>query len=193
MPCDDVPVCPAAVLRFPLGACARGYLELLSPLFPAMYEEYQEADENYYFEETHTGSFEQGLVQALDAGVRQTINDALAKAITPLKHHLYGFAQQQGWLPPAGGLSDESTTPRSKEIHSEAFQKLVASLANEHPYSMPAAPRSEELSDGSDASSSQESSKTDSHPPCKRKAKTHHTSNPKQAKLLTFEPGQEDK
>ncbi|KAJ1123583.1 hypothetical protein NDU88_002051 [Pleurodeles waltl] len=103
--------------------------------------------------------------------MRQTVNDALAKAITPLKHHLYGFAQQQGWLPPAGGLSDESTTLPPKEIHSEAFQKLAASLSSKHPCSMPAAPRSEELSDGSDASSSQESSKTDSHPPHKRKAK----------------------
>ncbi|KAJ1190104.1 hypothetical protein NDU88_006843 [Pleurodeles waltl] len=160
------------------------------PTSEAMYEEYQEGDENYYLEETHTDSFEQDLVQALDAGVRQTVNDALAKAITPLKHHLYGFAQQQGWLPPARGLGDESTTLPSKEIHSEAFQKLSASLSNKHPYSIPSVPRFEELSDGSDASSSQDSSKSESHLPRKRKAKTHHTFNSKQARLLTFEPGE---
>ncbi|KAJ1211273.1 hypothetical protein NDU88_006634 [Pleurodeles waltl] len=156
----------------------------------AMYEEYQEGDENYYFEETHTSLFEQDLVQALDAGVRQTVNDALAKAITLLKHHLYGFAQQQGWLPPAGGLSEGSTNLPSKEFHSEAFEKLAASLANENPYSMPAEPRAEELSDDSDASSSRDSSKADSGPPHKRKAKTHDTSNTKQAKHFTFEPGE---
>ncbi|KAJ1215097.1 hypothetical protein NDU88_002707 [Pleurodeles waltl] len=150
----------------------------------------QEGDENYYFEETHTGSFEQDLVQALDADVHQTVNDALAKATTPLKHHLYGFVQQQTWLPPAGALSEGSTNLPSKQFHSEAFEKFAASLANEHPYSMPAEPHAEELSDDSDASSSRGSSKGDLGPSRKRKAKTHHTSNTKQAKLLTFEPGE---
>ncbi|KAJ1099691.1 hypothetical protein NDU88_004790 [Pleurodeles waltl] len=60
-----------------------------------------QADDGYYLDEPG-GSFEQDLVYALDAGVRHTVNQALAQAIKPIKHHLLGFAEQQGWVAPLG-------------------------------------------------------------------------------------------
>ncbi|KAJ1144631.1 hypothetical protein NDU88_010928 [Pleurodeles waltl] len=153
-----------------------------------MYEEELEGDENYFYEEVHPGSFEQDLAQALDAGVRQTVNDALAKAITPLKHHLFGFAQQQGWLPPKGNMFEGQPNPPAKSIHAEAFEKLTSSLMTEHPYSMSTDPPSDPSED-SEGSSSHSPPMEDSQPR-KRKAKSHHTSGAKQPKLLTFEPGE---
>ncbi|KAJ1089360.1 hypothetical protein NDU88_002511 [Pleurodeles waltl] len=60
-----------------------------------------QADDGYYLDEP-AGSFEQDLVYALDAGVRHTVNQALTQAIRPIKHHLLGFAEQQGWVAPSG-------------------------------------------------------------------------------------------
>ncbi|KAJ1193608.1 hypothetical protein NDU88_002904 [Pleurodeles waltl] len=147
-----------------------------------------EGDESYFCEESQPGSFEQDLAQALDTGVRQTVNDALTKAITSLKHHLYGFAQQQGWLHPKGSMLEGQSNPSSKSIHAKAFEKLTSSLMTEHPYSMSTDPPSDPSED-SDESSSHSPPMEDSQPR-KRKAKSHHTSVAKQPKLLTFEPGE---
>ena len=46
------------------------------------------------------GSLEQDLVDALDLRVQQSVNKALVRAIEPLKTHLFGYTEQQGWLPP---------------------------------------------------------------------------------------------
>ncbi|KAJ1196248.1 hypothetical protein NDU88_000119 [Pleurodeles waltl] len=54
-----------------------------------MADEYWDTDDNYFYEEDPARSFQQNLVHALDAGVRQMV-----KAIAPLKHPLYGIAQQ---------------------------------------------------------------------------------------------------
>ncbi|KAJ1123963.1 hypothetical protein NDU88_002430 [Pleurodeles waltl] len=51
------------------------------------------------FYDDSVGSFEHDLVYACDAGVRHTVNAALAQAIQTIKHHLFGFAEQQGWVP----------------------------------------------------------------------------------------------
>ncbi|KAJ1191601.1 hypothetical protein NDU88_000917 [Pleurodeles waltl] len=58
-----------------------------------------QAEDEYYFEEP-AGSSEQDLVYALDAWVRHTVNQALAQAIKPIKHHLLGFAEQQVLVAP---------------------------------------------------------------------------------------------
>ncbi|KAJ1135246.1 hypothetical protein NDU88_001690 [Pleurodeles waltl] len=55
-----------------------------------------------YYVDDPKGSFEQDLVYALDADVRHTVNQALAQAIRPIKHHLIGFAEQQGWVDLSG-------------------------------------------------------------------------------------------
>ncbi|KAJ1202162.1 hypothetical protein NDU88_005963 [Pleurodeles waltl] len=121
-----------------------------------MYEGELEGDENYFYDESHPGSFEQDLAQALDAGVRQTVNDALAKAITPLKHQLSGFAQQQGLL-------EGQSNPPTKSIHAEACEKLTSSLMTEHPYSMSTDPPSDPSED-SEGSSSHSPPMEDSQP-----------------------------
>ncbi|KAJ1100057.1 hypothetical protein NDU88_005146 [Pleurodeles waltl] len=56
-----------------------------------------QASDEYYLDDS-AGSFEQDLVYALDAGVRHTVNQPLAQATRPIKHHLIGFAEQQGWV-----------------------------------------------------------------------------------------------
>ncbi|KAJ1092922.1 hypothetical protein NDU88_006032 [Pleurodeles waltl] len=159
-----------------------------------MYDEYQEGDESYCYDAGQSGFFEQNLVQALDAGVRQTVNEALAKAITPLKHHLYEFVQQQGWIPSSvsmieGTKAAPATLP-NKDAHFEVFEMLAASLANEHSHSIPSEPRLEAFAEDSDGTSSESSSQEGTQRPRKRKAKTHHTTSSKQPKLLTFEPGE---
>ncbi|KAJ1181241.1 hypothetical protein NDU88_006449 [Pleurodeles waltl] len=60
-----------------------------------------QANDEYYLEDS-AGSSEQDLVYALDAGVRHTVNQALAQAIRPTKHHLIGFEEQQRWVAPLG-------------------------------------------------------------------------------------------
>ncbi|KAJ1164302.1 hypothetical protein NDU88_004747 [Pleurodeles waltl] len=72
------------------------FVRLLS-VYMAGFED--QAGEEYYSDDS-AGSFEQDLVYALDAGVRHTVNQALAQAIRPIKHHLIGFAEQQGWVAP---------------------------------------------------------------------------------------------
>ncbi|KAJ1101211.1 hypothetical protein NDU88_006283 [Pleurodeles waltl] len=76
-------------------------MEPLQKLLKNMAGYEDQADDGYYLDEP-AGSFEQDLVYALDAGVRHTVNQALAQAIKPIKHHLLGFAEQQGWVAPSG-------------------------------------------------------------------------------------------
>ncbi|KAJ1160601.1 hypothetical protein NDU88_001097 [Pleurodeles waltl] len=70
-------------------------------LFYSMAGYEDQAGDEYYLDDS-AGSFEQELIYALDAGVRHTVNQALAQAIRPIKHHLIGFAEQQGWVAPSG-------------------------------------------------------------------------------------------
>ena len=52
---------------------------------------YLEEDPQYY---DPSGTLEQRLVDALDAGVQQSVNQALIKAIEPLKKHLCSYAER---------------------------------------------------------------------------------------------------
>ncbi|KAJ1112445.1 hypothetical protein NDU88_000709 [Pleurodeles waltl] len=100
-----------------------------------------QADDGYYLDEP-AGSSEQDLVYALDAGVRHTVNQALAQAIKPIKHHLLGFAEQQGWVAPSGIQSImEPSLPasiqaskQSNNPYSVDFQSLIKNMAREHYY-----------------------------------------------------------
>ncbi|KAJ1191143.1 hypothetical protein NDU88_000459 [Pleurodeles waltl] len=62
---------------------------------------YDDQGGDEYYVDDPVGSFEQDLVYALDASVRHTVNQALAQAIRPIKHHLIGFAEQQGSVAPS--------------------------------------------------------------------------------------------
>ncbi|KAJ1123413.1 hypothetical protein NDU88_001883 [Pleurodeles waltl] len=68
-----------------------------------------QAEELYYMDDS-VGSFDQDLVYALDAGVRHLVNQALAQAIQPIKHHLLGLVDQQAWAAPvsASTMGDPS-------------------------------------------------------------------------------------
>ncbi|KAJ1116608.1 hypothetical protein NDU88_004814 [Pleurodeles waltl] len=57
---------------------------------------YDDQGGDEYYVDDPAGSFEHDRVYALDAGVRHTVNQALAQAIRPIKQHLIGFAEQQG-------------------------------------------------------------------------------------------------
>ncbi|KAJ1132809.1 hypothetical protein NDU88_011110 [Pleurodeles waltl] len=61
-------------------------------LFCSMAGYEDQAGDEYYMDDS-TGSFEQDLFYALDAGVHHAVNQALAQAIRPNKHHLIGFAE----------------------------------------------------------------------------------------------------
>ncbi|KAJ1197305.1 hypothetical protein NDU88_001165 [Pleurodeles waltl] len=72
------------------------------PFHPRNMAAYDDQGSDEYYEDDPSGSFEQDLVYALDAGVRYTVNQALAQAIRPIKHHLIGFAEQQEWVASSG-------------------------------------------------------------------------------------------
>ncbi|KAJ1165369.1 hypothetical protein NDU88_005797 [Pleurodeles waltl] len=116
-----------------------GRLQLRALRGTAGYED--QAEDLYYLDEP-AGSFEQDLVYALDAGVRHTVNQALAQAIQPIKHQLLGFVEQQGWVAPSGirpigepplpantQASKQSTNP-----HSADFESFIRNMAREHDY-----------------------------------------------------------
>ncbi|KAJ1175012.1 hypothetical protein NDU88_000303 [Pleurodeles waltl] len=93
-----------------------------------------QADDGYYLVEP-AGSFEQYLVYALDAGVRHTVNQALAQAIKPIKHHLLGFAEQQGWVAPSGiqsimepSLSAGTQATKQREEYEDEITESIVSL-----------------------------------------------------------------
>ncbi|KAJ1091719.1 hypothetical protein NDU88_004836 [Pleurodeles waltl] len=150
-----------------------------------------QAEDVYYLDEP-AGSFEQDLVYALDVGVRHTVNQALAQAIKPIKHHLLGFVEQQGWVAPSGiqpivepplpvntQASKQSTNP-----HSADFETLIRNMASEHDYN--SGSQKKAVSDPA-SSSSEQSSEQGDDPPRKRKKKAHHQEAPT-PKVLKFEP-----
>ncbi|KAJ1216434.1 hypothetical protein NDU88_004036 [Pleurodeles waltl] len=142
-----------------------------------------QADDGYYLDEP-AGSFEQDLVYALEAGVRHTVNQALAQAIKHIKHHLLGFAVQQGWVAPSGiqSIMEPSLsagTQATKQIHnphSADFESLFRNMAWEHDYN--SASQKKAKSDPASSSSSDHSSEQGDDPPRKRKTKTHHQEAP---------------
>ncbi|KAJ1169152.1 hypothetical protein NDU88_001058 [Pleurodeles waltl] len=129
-----------------------------------------QAEELYYLDET-TGSFDQDLVYALDAGVRHSVNQALAQAIQPIKHHLLGLVEQQGWVAPAsaqpiGESSLSSSTQASKQVtnpHAADFESLIRNMAREHDYN--AGSQKKAVSDPASSSSSKHSSEQGDSPP----------------------------
>ncbi|KAJ1120397.1 hypothetical protein NDU88_008567 [Pleurodeles waltl] len=150
-----------------------------------------------YYVDDPAGSFEQDPVYALDAGVCHTVNQVLAQAIRPIKHHLIGFAEQQGWVASSGPqIVEEPSLSVSLQAHkldrnphTADFGSLIRSLAKEHDYNSSAsAPKSKTKRDLDSSSSAHSSNQGDDHLR-KRKKKTHHqeksVSTPK---MLTFEP-----
>ncbi|KAJ1141624.1 hypothetical protein NDU88_007952 [Pleurodeles waltl] len=100
-----------------------------------------QAEDLYYFND-NTGSFDQDLVYALDAGMRHSVNQALVQAIQPFKHHLLGLVDQQAWSAPAGTPSlagpslsaDTQSAKQSPNLHAADFQSLLRNMAREHDY-----------------------------------------------------------
>ncbi|KAJ1139406.1 hypothetical protein NDU88_005779 [Pleurodeles waltl] len=142
------------------------------------------------------GSFEQDLVYALDAGVRHTVNQALAQAIRPIKHHLLGFAEQQGWVAPSGiqtviepSLSGGfQTLKQSTNPHTADFESLIMAMDKEHAYNASSSQKAKSREDLASSSSDHSSDQGDD-PPRKRKKKFHHQEEPLPTpKVLTFEP-----
>ncbi|KAJ1135498.1 hypothetical protein NDU88_001937 [Pleurodeles waltl] len=127
-----------------------------------------QADDAYYLDEP-AGSFQQELVYALDAGVRHTVNQALAKATKPIKHHLIGFAEQQGWVAPSGvqsiiepSLSDcTQSIKQNHNPHSADFENLTRAMAKEHDYNT----STQKKAASDPASSSDHSSEQGDDPP----------------------------
>ncbi|KAJ1089017.1 hypothetical protein NDU88_002170 [Pleurodeles waltl] len=154
-----------------------------------------QAEELYYMDDT-AGSFDQDLVYALDAGVRHSVNQALAQAIQPIKHHLLGLVDQQGWVAPmtAHTMGDPSfvanpqPAKQSSNLHAADFKSLVRNMAREHDYNAGAQKKAvNDPASSSSSSSSEHSSEQDDAPPRKRKKKAHHQEVPT-PKVLTFEP-----
>ncbi|KAJ1108870.1 hypothetical protein NDU88_006240 [Pleurodeles waltl] len=136
---------------------------------------YEDQAEDLYYLDEPAGSFDQDLVYALDAGVRHTVNQALAQAIQPIKHHLLGFVEQ-GWVAPSGiqpigelplpaktQASNQSTNP-----HSADFESLIRNMSREHDYN--SGSQKKAVSDPV-SSSSEQSSEQGDDPPRKRKKK----------------------
>ncbi|KAJ1167300.1 hypothetical protein NDU88_007692 [Pleurodeles waltl] len=139
-----------------------------------------QAEELYYLDDT-AGSFDQDLVYALDAGVRHSGNQALAQAIQPIKHHLLGLVDQQGWVAPVGAQpigesSFAASTQAAKQTsnpHAADFESLIRNMAREHDYN--AGSQKKAVSDpASSSSSSEHSSEQGDVPSRKRKKKAHH-------------------
>ncbi|KAJ1090473.1 hypothetical protein NDU88_003605 [Pleurodeles waltl] len=99
------------------------------------------AEELYYMDDT-AGSFDQDLVYALDAGVRHSVNQALAQAIQPIKHHLLGLVDQKAWAAPVSTSTMEDpsfaaipqTEKQLSNPHAADFQSLIRNMAREHDY-----------------------------------------------------------
>ncbi|KAJ1128199.1 hypothetical protein NDU88_006578 [Pleurodeles waltl] len=133
---------------------------------------YNDQAGNEYYVDDPAGSFEQDLVYALDAGVRHTFNQALAQAIRPIKHHLLGFAEQQGWVAPLDvqALTEPSlsggsqTLKQSTNPHAADYESLIRSMAREDDYNATSSQKSKSKEDLASSSSAQ-----GDDPPCKRK------------------------
>ncbi|KAJ1109989.1 hypothetical protein NDU88_007345 [Pleurodeles waltl] len=147
------------------------------------------------FYDDSVGSFEHDLIHALDAGVRHTVNVALAQAIQPIEHHLLGFAEQQGWVPQSSGqaelpFSQDSGSGSGANPHQADFEQLVQALNKEHGYPFSQSLRPEDESKGdSDSSSSNSPDRDSDSPPRKHKAKSRHSTESEQPLMVpTFEP-----
>ncbi|KAJ1102417.1 hypothetical protein NDU88_007467 [Pleurodeles waltl] len=139
-----------------------------------------QAKELYYMDDT-AGSFDQDLVYALDTGVRHSVKQALAQAIQPIKHHLLGLVDQQGWVAPVSAppLGDSSFTAnpqsstQSSNPHAADFESLIRNMEKEHDYNEEAQKKAAN-DPASSSSSSEHSSEQDDAPPRKRKKKVNH-------------------
>ncbi|KAJ1084125.1 hypothetical protein NDU88_004278 [Pleurodeles waltl] len=137
---------------------------------------YEDQAEDLYYLDEPAGSFDQDLVYALDAGVRHTVNQALAQAIQPIKHHLLGFVEQQGWIAPSGSQSvgelplpaNTQASNQSTNPHSADFESFIRNMAREHDYNS----GSQKKAVSDPASSSEQSSEQGDDPPRKRKKKS---------------------
>ncbi|KAJ1113473.1 hypothetical protein NDU88_001717 [Pleurodeles waltl] len=136
-----------------------------------------QAEELYYMDDT-AGSFDQDLVYALDAGVRHSVNQALAQAI---QHHLLGLVDQQAWAAPVSDptMGDPSFTANPQPAKQPSnplaadFQSLIRNMAREHDYN--AGSQKKAANDpASSSSSSEHSSKQEEAPPRERKKKAHY-------------------
>ncbi|KAJ1201330.1 hypothetical protein NDU88_005143 [Pleurodeles waltl] len=150
-----------------------------------------QAEELYYLDDS-AGSFDQDFVNALDTGVRHSVNQALAQAIQPIKHHLLGLVDQQGWVAPVGAQpigesSFAASTQAAKQtsnLHAVDFKSLIRNKAREHDYN--AGSQKKAVSEPVSSSSSEHSSEQGDVPPRKRKKKAHHQEVPT-PKVLTLE------
>ncbi|KAJ1099556.1 hypothetical protein NDU88_004656 [Pleurodeles waltl] len=143
-----------------------------------------QAGDEYYMDDT-AGSFEQDLVYTLDAAVRHTVNQALAQAMSLIKHHLLGFAEQQGWVAPSGGqaMSEHSLSGGSQSImqstnpHAAVFESLIRGMAKKHDYIASSSQKTKSREDMASSSPDHSSDQGDD-PPRKHKKKSHHTFEP---------------
>ncbi|KAJ1109161.1 hypothetical protein NDU88_006525 [Pleurodeles waltl] len=131
----------------------------------------EQAGDEYYVDDP-AGSFEPDLVCALGAGVRHTVNQALAQTIRPIKHHLIGFAEQQRWVAPLGvqaltelSLSSGSQTlKQSVNLHAADFESLIRSMARDHDYSATSSQKSKSKANLASSSSDHPSDQGDDSP-----------------------------
>ncbi|KAJ1194470.1 hypothetical protein NDU88_003758 [Pleurodeles waltl] len=138
------------------------------------------------------GSFDQDLVYALDAGVRHSVNQALAQAIQPIKHHLLSLVDQQGWVAPVNAptMGDPSfaanpqPAKQSSNPHAADFESLIRNMAREHDYNAGAQKKAVNDPASSSSSSYEHSSEQDDAPPCKRKKKAHHQEVPTPKEMM---------
>ncbi|KAJ1191209.1 hypothetical protein NDU88_000525 [Pleurodeles waltl] len=157
-------------------------------LFMAGYDD--QAEDLYYIDDT-SGSFDQDLVYALDAGVRHSVNQALVQAIQLIKHHLLGLVDQQAWSAPVGAPSledpsfaaDPQPAKQPSNLHAADFQSLIRNMAREHDYN--AGSQKKAVDDpASSSSSSDHSSEQEEAPPRKRKKKAHHQEAPTPKEMM---------
>ncbi|KAJ1082166.1 hypothetical protein NDU88_002336 [Pleurodeles waltl] len=149
-----------------------------------------QAEELYYMDDT-AGSFDQDLVYALDSGVRHSVNQALAQAIQPIKHHLLGLVDQQAWAAPvsASSMGDPSfaANPQPEKQfsnpHAADFQSLIRNMAREHDYNAGSQKKGVAVP-ASSSSSSEPFSEHEDAPPRKRKKKAHHQEVPTPKEMM---------
>ncbi|KAJ1082810.1 hypothetical protein NDU88_002975 [Pleurodeles waltl] len=137
---------------------------------------YEDQAEELYYMDDNAGSFDQDLVYALDAGVPHSVNQALAQGIQPIKHHLLGLVDQQGWVAPVGAppigespfAASTQAAKQSSNPHAADFESLIRNMAREHDYD--AGAQKKAVSDpASSSSSSEHSSEQGDVPPRKHK------------------------
>ncbi|KAJ1198160.1 hypothetical protein NDU88_002004 [Pleurodeles waltl] len=148
-----------------------------------------QAEELYYLDDT-AGSFDQDLVYALDAGVRHSVNQALAQAIQPIKHHLLGLVDKQGWVAPVGAQPIRETSfsastlaaKQTSNLHAADFESLIRNMAREHDYNVGSQKKA--VRDPASSSSSEHSSEQGDVLPRKCKKKAHHQEVPTPKEMM---------